>query len=122
MFKKMKKPLVKDMIEFFRARENWVRVTSCFSMRLRIDRLIHTSITRLVRCEVPQYYTGDKGECILAYDFNKKSEAECVRFNSTFIDTQPNNEEIRIAIKTQWREEDWIEEDEGDQHADDIVI
>ncbi len=98
-----KKPFNKDIPSFIRDNGNWIVVWCSTVSNLRIDRLKYTTITRLVREGVIRPYSTKPEEDVLAYDFNvKKGVQECVRFNHTYIDTQPSQAAIIQAVNSQW--------------------
>ncbi len=98
-----KKPFNKDIPSFIRDDKNWITVWRSYDTKLRIDRLKYTSITRLVREGIFIPYSSMPAADVLAYDFTtKKCFNEFVRFNHTYIDTQPSQAAIIQAVNSQW--------------------
>lgn len=102
----MKKPLIKDMVAYFGDDDNWVTIWDSNEANLRIDRLKHTSITRLVHTDVEDVYLGIHHETI-TYSLEQKDLKGFDPYLGRYLRSQPNNEEIRTAIKTQWEEIEW---------------
>ena len=104
----MKKPLIKDMVDYFYDDDNWKQIwISRGEADLRIDVLKHTSITRLVHINVRDYYIGFHDK-VITYSLEAKNLFQALRGKDTFLGrylrNTPNFEEIRTAIKTQWEE------------------
>lgn len=98
-----KKPFSKDIPSFIRDDKNWFTVWVSTEAKLRIDRLKYTTITRLVREQVVRPYSKEPEQEVLAYDFNaKKWMNEIIRFNHTYIKTQPSQAAIIQAVNSQW--------------------
>ena len=105
----MKKPLIKDMVVYFYDNENWKQIwLSRGEADLRIDVLKHTSITRLVHINVRDPYIGYHDE-VITYSLDAKN-LNPVRGMDTFLgqylQKRPNQEEIKSAMKIQWKEDD----------------
>ena len=99
----MKKPLIKDMVAYFGDDDNWVTIWRDSIANLRIDRLKHTNITRLVHTDVEDVYIGIHHETI-TYSLEQKNLRRFDPYLGRWLRSQTNNEEIRTAIKTQWEE------------------
>lgn len=97
-----KKPFNKDIPSFIRDDKNWVTVWHSPEAKLRIDRLKHTTITRLVREGIERPYSDRPEEDVLAYDFNVKHLGDYRRFNHCYISPQPNKAETIQAVNHQW--------------------
>lgn len=99
----MKKPLIKDMVAYFGDNNNWTEVWRSEEANLRIDRLKHTGITRLVHTDVEDVYIGIHHETI-TYSLDYKDVKGFDPYLGRWLRNQLNNKEIRTAIKTQWEE------------------
>lgn len=105
----MKKPLIKDMVDYFYDDDNWKEIwISIGEANLRIDVLKHTSITRLVHINVKDYYIGCH-DMVIVYSLEVKNLLKASlgnkgTFLGRYLRSTPNFEEIRTAIKTQWEE------------------
>ena len=100
---KSNKPLMKDMVAYFGNDENWVTIWRSEEANLRIDRLKHTNITRLVHTDVEDVYIGIHHQ-IITYSLENKNLKAFDPYLGRWLRSQPNNEEIKTAIKTQWME------------------
>ena len=100
----MKKPLVKDMASYFYDNDNWVYVWQSGEANLRIERLKHTSITRLLHTNVEDQYIGIHNE-VITYSMERKDlTSPFWEYLGRYLVSRPNNEEIKTAIRTQWEE------------------
>ena len=99
----MKKPLVKDMSSYFYNNENWLTIWNNDYANLRIERLSHTSITRLVHTDVDDPYIGIHNE-VITYSLEAKELRSYDPYLGRYLRDRPNQEEIKTAITRQWRE------------------
>ena len=96
-----KRPLVKDMSGYFFDHFNWTPVWNDPTVDLRIERLKHTKITRLVHVGVVSAYIGQH-DVVLLYSLNHKPE----ELLGEYMTSRPNQSEIQEAIKHQWTEDE----------------
>ena len=102
MMNSMKRPLVKDMNDYFRNPDNWVVKWESELVNLRIDKLKHTGITRLVHTNVKSDYVG-RHDVIITYSmYDKKGDDPWL---GEYLDRDPNQNFIRDCIKNQWTED-----------------
>ena len=100
---KSNKPLIKDMVSYFMNDDNWHKVWSSDEAQLRIDMLNHTGITRLVQVDVEDPYIGFHNR-VITYSLEMCGAFD--PFLGRYINSRPNHEEIKAAIKHQWRDND----------------
>ena len=101
----MKRPLVKEVPEYFREDKNWIPVWESPKANLRIDRLLHTGITRLVHTNVKPYYswkTNERVDVVITYSMRKSEEG----YLGQYLNSQPNQQETKEAVFSQWFEDD----------------
>lgn len=98
----MKRPLVMHMDEYFSDKSNWKPVWEDKDAGLRIDKLKHTTITRLVHTNVFSSYIG-LHDVTLLYSLEAKCGDD--EWLGEYLTDRPNHQEIRDAIKHQWRED-----------------
>ncbi len=99
------KPLIKDMVSYFMDNENWVTIWHSDEANLRIERLKHTSVTRLVHTDVEDPYIGIHNE-VITYSIEAKDLQHFDPYLGRYLRNRPNNEEIKNVIKHQWRDND----------------
>ena len=102
----MKRPLVKEVPEYFRNNENWTPVWESPIANLRIDRLLHTHITRLVHTNVKPYYSmswrsDEMVDVVITYSMSKSES-----YLGQYLNSQPNQQETKEAVFSQWFEDD----------------
>lgn len=102
----MKRPLVKEVPDYFRNKENWIPIWESKTANLRIDRLLHTHINRLVHTNVKPYYSwksDERVDVIITYAMSKTTEGNLL---SQYLNSQPNQQETKEAVFSQWFEDD----------------
>lgn len=95
------KPIKKDCYDYFRAKENWLTTFENEENHIRIERLAHTNVFRVVMVGIePNKWIG-KLDMVITYCASTTD-----KYPNGFFTSQPSVELATNWVYDQWKEEE----------------